>query len=69
MPEAAALDRDSATGANSPIVQAAERVLAHEDVNLALAFEQPLDQSAADEACCSRYEIGHEISRSSISRG
>ena len=51
------------------LVQASERVLAHEHVDLALALEQPLDESAADEARCSRYEIRHAISSRSISRG
>ncbi len=42
------------------VVQAALRALAHEHVDLALALlEQPLDQTAADEAGCSCDEVGH----------
>ena len=42
------------------VVQALERALAHEHVDLALAFvQQPLDQPASDEAGRSCDEVGH----------
>ncbi len=52
------------------VVEASERVFAHEHMDLALAFEQSFDQPAADEARRARYEIRHVgISSRSIRRG
>ncbi len=44
------------------LVQASERVFAHQNVDLALALQQSLHQPTADEAGCSCHEIGHGVS-------
>jgi septal ring factor EnvC (AmiA/AmiB activator) len=46
MPEAAALDRDSATGANSPIVQAAERLVSRIEALVNQVAELKADNAA-----------------------
>ena len=51
------------------IVQTRLGALPHEHVDLALTlFQQPLDQTTADESGCSRHEVGHAQSLSRIGR-